>query len=419
MAAAFVQKQTGRGAAVDSFALTFPSNVTAGNLLVGCYSPYNGSGISNATPTGGGTWSTTTAPGADAAWDAYICHAANATGGATTVTADYGSGFYVVGSISEYSGMETTSVVDVQTQATGSSTTPSTGNTGSTTQADTLAVACFASGTGTSDVSIDTPAATGYTNLHVEQDSNSYMGHSSDYKVVSGTGAQSAAWGTITSGQSWGAKIVVFKATGGAAGAISGTTALTFTPTGTVTGAGALAGTSALTFGAGSSTLRGTGALAGTSSSVFAGSSTLTGVGALAGASASVFGAGSSTLLGAGALAGTASNAFTTAGTLLGTGSLVGACALTLTPTATADQPSGSIAGTAALAFSIAAALTGSGSLAGIAALTITASLQPQSIATPTSRRRQVIVPGERREAIVSETRRIALQPKNGRRTLH
>jgi hypothetical protein len=213
LAIAFVQKQTGRAAGSNSFALALGTNVTAGNFLSACYSVFDAGNPTNTAPTGGGTWATTTAPTAQGEANAFINYAMNATGGATTVTVDYGTDFYLAGSVTEFSGLETASALDQQTSnSDGGSSTPTSGNTGATAQADELVLACVSVSATDSSVGLDTPATTGYTNLHVEQDSLNFMGHASDYKIVAATGAQSAAWGTLDAAYAWSAKIATFKA---------------------------------------------------------------------------------------------------------------------------------------------------------------------------------------------------------------
>jgi hypothetical protein len=212
MAIAFVQKQTGGGSAIDTFPLTFGTDVGAGNFLAACYSPFSGPPPNNA-PTGGGTWNTTTAPNPQNGANAYINYAMDATGGATTVTVDYGTGFYISGSIAEFSGVLTSGALDVQAEAdSAADSTPTVGPTGTTVQADELVLVCLSISEADVSVGIDVPATTGYTNLHVEQDALNIMGHSSDYKIVSSTGTQDAAWGTLDGAYAWSAKIATFKA---------------------------------------------------------------------------------------------------------------------------------------------------------------------------------------------------------------
>lgn len=218
MAIAFVQSIAGGAENSNSYGLAYSSNTTAGNFLAHQAGIWDSPNPSVTAPTGGGTWSTTTGPTAGAT-NAFICYCASATGGATTVTVDYGTGFYLRVCISEFSGLATASTLDVQTSNSGTSNSPTSGTTGTTAQADELVLASMAADTGplAGGVGIDVPATTGYTNLDVWQQNSDvsaldYAGFSADYKIVSSTAAQSAAWGTLTASFVWRGKIATFKA---------------------------------------------------------------------------------------------------------------------------------------------------------------------------------------------------------------
>ena len=123
-------------------------------------------------------------------------------------------------------------------------------------------------------------------------------------------------------------------------GALSGSSSLTFTASGTLTGDGALSGSSSLTF-TGSGTLTGTGDLSGSSSLTFTGTGTLTGTGDLSGTAPVTFTAtGTLTNASDGAISGSSSLTFTGTGTLTGTGALSGASDLTFTATGTLTDAS-------------------------------------------------------------------------------
>ena len=344
-----------------SFVLATLNGVAGGNFLTLLNSVYITGAPPNNTPSDsvGNTWNTTTAPTPHDDTNAFINYAMNVGAQDTIVTIDYGTTFAIDAVFAEYSGIATASALDVQTaNDSAGSTTPTSGTTASTAQADELVLTCLAIGTLVNPVGIDA-ATTGYTNLFVQQDNNAHVGASGDYKIVSAAGAQSAAWGTLNGSYSWSAKIATFK-----------------TPSGAITG------TSANVFGAGSSTLTGAGALAGSSANVFgAGSSALAGSGALAGSSADTFGAGSSTLLGAGALAGSGALTFGGTNTLSGAGALAGSSALVFDATLTVS--SSDIAGVGALNFAGLGALTGAGALAGVSALAFDATAVLIDIAAP------------------------------------
>jgi hypothetical protein len=215
MTVAFVQRVTGSGAVVNAQSYTL-NGVAAGALLVNCNSLDGDQ--ENATPSDdrGNTWNTTTEVTPQSC-EAYINYAQNASAGNTVVTVDYGTGFYIEGSLAEFSGVATSGALDQQaSNSNAGSATPTSGTTGATTEADSLVVACLACAGNTNDQGIDTPAATGFSNLHVHQSYFDTIGHSSDYKVVAATGAQSASWGTMNGSYPWAAKIATFKGAGAA-----------------------------------------------------------------------------------------------------------------------------------------------------------------------------------------------------------
>lgn len=141
------------------------------------------------------------------------------------------------------------------------------------------------------------------------------------------------------------------------AGVLSGSTTLTFTPTGSLTGDGALTGSTTLTF-APTATLTGTAPISGSSTLTFSPTATLTGTGALAGSSTLAF-SPTSSLTGSGALSGTATITFSPTGVLAdaGSGSLVGASSFTFTVVGTLTG-TGDLAGSTTLTFSPAGILT-------------------------------------------------------------
>lgn len=217
MAAAFVQSVTFSGENVNSFGVTL-NGVAAGNFLACMPSTYTSGGPTNTAPTDdkGNTWNTTTAPTVTVSSSAFIFYAMNVAAGNTAVTWDPGNGMYGTGSVAEFSGVATSAALDQQaSNNNNSSATPTSGTTGTTTQADELVLACVMTGCNVADDGIDLPS--GYSNIYTYQNSAQIIGHSSDYRIVSATGTQSASWGTIVVSAPWNAKIATFKAAGGAA----------------------------------------------------------------------------------------------------------------------------------------------------------------------------------------------------------
>lgn len=164
----------------------------------------------------------------------------------------------------------------------------------------------------------------------------------------------------------------IWRSAPAAGGAITGSTAATFSASGVLTGAGALAGTAAMAF-APSAALAGAAALTGSVSLAFSPTATLAGAGALLGSAAASFST-SGSIAGAGALTGQSAIAFSTTGALAGAGALAGTSALSFSITGTLSSlGSGAMSGASAAAFSTAGVLTGSGALSGASALSFSA----------------------------------------------
>lgn len=198
------------------------TGVASGSLLVQTAAVFVSGGPANVTPTDdkSNDWNTTTAPTERDQTNSFINYAMDSAAGDTVLTIDYGSAFAVEGEFCEFSGLETTSALDVEDENdSASDSTPDVASAASTAQADELVVVVMAIGTIVADAGIDTPATTGYTNLHVQQNNSTNAASASDYKIVAATGTQSAAWGTLGGAHSWTAKLVTFKQAGGGGGA--------------------------------------------------------------------------------------------------------------------------------------------------------------------------------------------------------
>lgn len=140
-------------------------------------------------------------------------------------------------------------------------------------------------------------------------------------------------------------------------GAASGSTSLTFSTSGTLTGTGALSGSSSLTFST-AGTLAGAGALSGSTTLTFTASGNMGAPGEMSGSSSLTFSA-SGTLSGAGAMSGASTLTFSTAGVLSGTGALSGASSLTFTASGTGSiSGTVQISGSSTLTFSVSGTLT-------------------------------------------------------------
>jgi hypothetical protein len=214
-------------------------------------------------------------------------------------------------------------------------------------------------------------------------------------------GSTLASWAAVTmairpaatAGAISGSTTLTFSNSGAltGAGALSGALTTAFTTAGILKGAGALSGSTALTFST-SATGRLVAAASGSTSLTFSTSGALTGAGALSGALALAF-TPSGTLTGAGALAGSSSVTFTPTGALVGSGALSGSTTLAFTTSGNLEGQqasgasssfsftasgtltgSGALSGSASFAFTASASLGGSGALAGSTSLTFDAS---------------------------------------------
>lgn len=193
----------------NSDTLTFASNVTAGSLIqVKCRIGTTGVTVT-LTDSLGNTY-TSDQINTDDAVNGFSLHcgfALNSAAGACTVTATVSSSATFRWVIEEYSGIATVGAFDKSAVATGSSTTPSSGNTAATTQADELlSGACAITVGGATTFT----AGSGYSNLVVAPAAPSSKA-AGEGQIVSATGAYSAGFTLALSG-AWICAIMTFKA---------------------------------------------------------------------------------------------------------------------------------------------------------------------------------------------------------------
>ncbi len=163
-------------------------------------------------------------------------------------------------------------------------------------------------------------------------------------------------------------------ASGGTAGNLTGSSAVTFGQAGTLTGSGALAGTSALTF-SGTSTLSGLGALLGSSAISFTASGSLVAPGLMVGSASVSFG-GAGELHATGTLTGSSAVTSAASATLRGAGALAAVGAITSGASGTLAGH-GALSGSSGATFSGTATLAATGALHGTTAIVFTATLTP------------------------------------------
>jgi chitodextrinase len=228
---AYVQSNSAspNNSSVSTLPVTFTSAQTAGNFIVVGVSWASSTTVSSITDSKGNTYSlavgptTNTALGATAAIY-YANNIATAAAGANTVTVAFSSAVpYPDIRVAEYSGISTTSPLDVTAVATGDSATTDSGSA-STTNANDLIVGSNAQQTTTSG------AGTGFTSRQI----SGWDGNILEDRIVSSTGAYDATAPISPSGN-WIMQMAAFKSTGSG----GGDTSPPSTPTGLTTTAAA------------------------------------------------------------------------------------------------------------------------------------------------------------------------------------
>ncbi len=185
--------------------ITWPSNTTAGNFLAAVISSRNESSV---TAPG---WVTATSKIFQSSRTLYIMYAENCSAVSTTVFTTDATAQQICAA--EYSGMATSSSLDtgIVASAVGTSTTPASGATGTSTQADELWIGAIGT----------------ISNITFSLPTNSFLIYSTDSagipnaalldQVVSSTGTANAGC-TISSSVAWAAAVAAFKGAAAATG---------------------------------------------------------------------------------------------------------------------------------------------------------------------------------------------------------
>ena len=218
MAIAFVT-----GAAVNSQSNSNPTNTTgaidttgANFLVATLISNQGATGFTSFADSKGGTWQTAvdwTANGGDFV---RIMYAENPTvGTAHTFTLTYSGSVFTVVNVAAYSGMATSSTLDKTATGTGNSTSLLTSATATTTQANELLIGGGTINAGTNSTFT---AGASYTVRAQEGLAGSGADGFLEERIVSSTGAYTAAatWGG--SAGAWIIAIATFKGAGGGGG---------------------------------------------------------------------------------------------------------------------------------------------------------------------------------------------------------
>jgi len=205
---------------VSTISTAFPAAQAAGHFIVVGVSWGAAASISSVTDTKGNTYTLAVGPTTFSGAASAIYYARNivaAAAGANTVTVTFNT---ATGTpdlrVAEYSGVDTTSPLDVTAASTGTSATSNSGSA-TTTNANDLLIGSNAVLSGTQ------AAGTGYTSRQI----SAFDGNILEDKIVSATGAYSAT-ATLSSSAAWVMQMAAFKA----AGSSSGDTTPPSTPTG-------------------------------------------------------------------------------------------------------------------------------------------------------------------------------------------
>lgn len=231
MAITVVQSKTINATTTSPATLTFTSSVTAGNTVIVCVSNRN-TADSNlfATPTDnkGNTYHSAGSEIANPFGDAAIAqfYAYNVSGGSSFTISDVIESFCCCGSpigstlsitAYEVSGLSTSNPLDLVHTGNGTSTTPASGSTGTTSQANELLV-----GQTATSANETLTAGSGYSNLSTQSSTN--LSSAGETQIVSSTGTYAATFSQSGS-HSWACAIVTYKA---ALAPIASTGALSF-----------------------------------------------------------------------------------------------------------------------------------------------------------------------------------------------
>jgi hypothetical protein len=202
-----VQKASNITSSAQNLAVTLPSNVTVGDLIVVSVSGWPNLPASTAvTDSQGNTYSIAgTVLVSQGAYSA-IYYAKNVKAGATSVTVrTVRSGGQISMAVAEFSGIDPVSSLDKTAGTVGSGNTPSSG-TMTPSQAGELVI-----GSGTHNGNTVTSAGSGFTMLAIPtEDSNTHQPLAMEYQVLSGS-QQTTAVFNLSTGYTWTQNGALFK----------------------------------------------------------------------------------------------------------------------------------------------------------------------------------------------------------------
>ena len=203
----FVQGTDTSGASASP-SIGFASTVLNHSLLVACAGWTTTTvTLNTVTSSPSNTWNSTTDVSNSGNVRIQCYYAMNAASGTTTVTFNFSASVSWEIAIHEYSGVATTSALDQQNGATGNSSSPSSGSVTPSVNGE-LIFGWTANSFGVNSYT----AGTGFT-----QRQSDLAFYASEDQVQGTAGAISATWAQGGSSAQWAAKVLAFKAAGGAA----------------------------------------------------------------------------------------------------------------------------------------------------------------------------------------------------------
>ena len=216
MAISVVQnKAENAGEYTNSHAISFASNVAAGNLIVVCISSQGGD-VTGISDNQSNSYTLVENGSQGGILCGRLYYAKNTNSGATTITVTYGDYYDSIISIFEISGCDTTAPLDVSAEnvETEYLVVHPTGTTGTTAQNDEIAIGMY---TGDNNCLTYTVGES-FTGLIDTNGSDLWSSLVTAYKILSATGAQTATFDSSVGDiymQGYGA-IATFKEAGGA-----------------------------------------------------------------------------------------------------------------------------------------------------------------------------------------------------------
>lgn len=214
MAIALAQDNVADGARDNSssttLTVTFTKTTTAGNLAVlGFGASANRTLLTVTDSRGGNTWQVDLSPSTTQGFCANVASCLIATnhqiGDTLTCTINGAATTYMVGIVSEWSGIVSSSWKDKTASANAASGTPSSGVTATRTQASELLYGLIGY-----NAASDPTSGTGFTPLTVKNSGAGNRRVAPEYQIVSSTGTDAATW--TTDPTFWTADIVTYKA---------------------------------------------------------------------------------------------------------------------------------------------------------------------------------------------------------------